>query len=119
MSSSNSSAVHETWGKEKVLKTGGPALKHFTVPEWETFANMGAELGARAVLVGRPVLYSLALGKAEGVVAVVEGLRSEFDAALGLVEKPTVGGIDGGVVQRLGESDLLPQSPPDAIPPDT
>jgi len=65
------------------------------------------------------VLYSLALGEGDGVVAVPERLQSEFDVALGLVEKPTVGGIDGGVVQRLGGSDLLPQSPPDAIPPDT
>lgn len=85
----------ETWGKEKVFEYGGPALKHFTIPEWGTFANMGAELGARAVRVGRPVRYSLAL-----------------------VGKPTVGGIDGSVVQRLGGFDLLPQSPPDALPPD-
>ncbi len=56
-------------------------------------------LGARAVLLGRPVLYGLALGGAEGVVAVLERLRSEFDVALGLVGKPTVDGIDESVVQ--------------------
>jgi len=58
-------------------------------------------LGARAVFVGRPVLYGLALAGAEGVVAVLTHLRSEFDLALGLVGKPTVEGIDGSVVQRL------------------
>ncbi len=55
---------------------------------------MGAELGARAVHVGRPCRTALPS------------------------EKPTVGGIDGSVVQRLGGSDLLPQSPPDALPRD-
>ncbi len=41
-------------------------------------------LGARAVLIGRPVLWGLALGGADGVRRVLEILLSEFDNALAL-----------------------------------
>jgi 4-hydroxymandelate oxidase len=41
-------------------------------------------LGANAVLLGRPVLWGLALGGADGVARVLELLRAEFDLALAL-----------------------------------
>ena len=41
-------------------------------------------LGARAVLVGRPVLWGLAVAGEEGVVRVLEILRREFDVAMSL-----------------------------------
>ncbi len=41
-------------------------------------------LGARAVLVGRPVLWGLTLGGAEGVRAVLRHLRGELDLAMAL-----------------------------------
>jgi 4-hydroxymandelate oxidase len=41
-------------------------------------------LGARAVLVGRPVLWGLALGGAEGVSHVLRMLSAEYDTALAL-----------------------------------
>lgn len=41
-------------------------------------------LGARAVLVGRPVLWGLAVDGEAGVVAVLELLRQEIDLAMGL-----------------------------------
>jgi 4-hydroxymandelate oxidase len=41
-------------------------------------------LGARAVLVGRPILWGLAVGGAEGVARVLEILTLEFDRALAL-----------------------------------
>lgn len=41
-------------------------------------------LGARAVLVGRPILWSLALAGAEGVAAALDLLRTEIDGALAL-----------------------------------
>jgi 4-hydroxymandelate oxidase len=41
-------------------------------------------LGANAVLLGRPVLWGLALGGADGVRHVLELLRDEFDLALAL-----------------------------------
>lgn len=39
-------------------------------------------LGARAVLIGRPVLYGLAVAGAAGVVEVLEILRQEFETAM-------------------------------------
>ena len=41
-------------------------------------------LGARAVLVGRPLVWALALGGADGVRAHLEGLRGEVEEALAL-----------------------------------
>ncbi len=41
-------------------------------------------LGARLALVGRPVLWGLALGGADGVYEVLEGMREELDRALAL-----------------------------------
>ena len=45
-------------------------------------------LGARAVLVGRPVIWGLALEGAAGVQRVLELLLSEFDTALALAGVP-------------------------------
>jgi 4-hydroxymandelate oxidase len=44
-------------------------------------------LGAKAVLIGRPYLYGLACGGAEGVSRVVGILRREFEMAMVLVGK--------------------------------
>jgi 4-hydroxymandelate oxidase len=41
-------------------------------------------LGAKAVLVGRPALWGLAVGGADGVEQVLRLLRDEFELALGL-----------------------------------
>jgi isopentenyl diphosphate isomerase/L-lactate dehydrogenase-like FMN-dependent dehydrogenase len=46
---------------------------------------MALALGARAVLVGRPVMYGLALGGAKGVGQVLEILREEIENALALL----------------------------------
>jgi 4-hydroxymandelate oxidase len=42
-------------------------------------------LGAKAVLLGRPVLWGLALDGEKGVAVVLDLIRSEFDTALALV----------------------------------
>ena len=42
-------------------------------------------LGARAVLVGRPVIYGLAFGGAKGVQQVLEIIRDETENALALL----------------------------------
>ena len=55
-------------------------------------------LGARAVLVGRPVLWGLALGGAEGVARVLAMLRTELDLAMALAGARTVGGITPDLV---------------------
>jgi 4-hydroxymandelate oxidase len=41
-------------------------------------------LGARAVLVGRPVLWGLALDGADGVRSVLQHIRGELDLAMAL-----------------------------------
>lgn len=46
---------------------------------------MALALGARAVLVGRPVMHGLALGGATGVAQVLEILREETENALALL----------------------------------
>jgi 4-hydroxymandelate oxidase len=55
-------------------------------------------LGARAVLVGRPVLWGLTLDGEAGVVAVLEHLRGEIDLAMALAGCATLNDIDAGLV---------------------
>ncbi|MFI5227492.1 MAG: alpha-hydroxy acid oxidase [Gemmatimonadales bacterium] len=50
-------------------------------------------LGARAVLVGRPVLWGLALDGADGVRAVLRHLRGELDLAMALAGCASVDGV--------------------------
>jgi 4-hydroxymandelate oxidase len=50
-------------------------------------------LGARAVLVGRPVMWALATGGAPGVERALEILRTEFEIAMGLLGATTPDGI--------------------------
>jgi 4-hydroxymandelate oxidase len=51
-------------------------------------------LGARAVLIGRPVVSGLAVGGAEGVQCVMEILLGELDNALGLIGAPRAAELD-------------------------
>ncbi|MCG6497870.1 alpha-hydroxy acid oxidase [Kitasatospora sp. A2-31] len=51
-------------------------------------------LGARAVLVGRPVLWGLATGGADGVADVLGLLRDELEHALALLGRPTPADLD-------------------------
>jgi 4-hydroxymandelate oxidase len=55
-------------------------------------------LGARAVLIGRPVLWGLALGGADGVARVLAMLRAELDLAMALAGARTVGEITADLV---------------------
>lgn len=55
-------------------------------------------LGARAVLVGRPVLWGLTLDGEEGVRAVLEHLRREIDLAMALAGCPTINDIDAALI---------------------
>jgi 4-hydroxymandelate oxidase len=56
-------------------------------------------LGARAVLVGRPVLWGLAVAGEVGVTAMLAMLASELDRALALCGAPTVASIGGDLVR--------------------
>jgi isopentenyl diphosphate isomerase/L-lactate dehydrogenase-like FMN-dependent dehydrogenase len=57
-------------------------------------------LGARAVLVGRPVIWGLAAGGAEGVQHVLELLRNELVQALALLGCPSPDDVGPGHVRR-------------------
>ena len=57
-------------------------------------------LGARAVLVGRPVLWGLAVGGAEGAQRVLEILLSEFDTALALAGTARADELEASTVTR-------------------
>lgn len=56
-------------------------------------------LGARAVLVGRPILLGLTVDGAAGVAHVLELLRAEFALAMALGGCPTVASIDRSLVR--------------------
>jgi 4-hydroxymandelate oxidase len=47
-------------------------------------------LGARAVLIGRPVLWGLTVAGRDGVAAVLESLRRELDLAMALCGCPNL-----------------------------
>jgi 4-hydroxymandelate oxidase len=57
-------------------------------------------LGARAVMVGRPVLCGLAVSGAAGAQRVIEILLAEFDAALALAGSPRAADLDLSFVSR-------------------
>jgi 4-hydroxymandelate oxidase len=55
-------------------------------------------LGARAVLVGRPVWWGLAVGGDEGVFAVLETLRSELERTMALCGVTDLDDVPGDLV---------------------
>lgn len=58
-------------------------------------------LGARAVLVGRPVLWGLAVGGADGVTKVLRELTAELDLALALCGCPTLADVTNDLVVEV------------------
>jgi isopentenyl diphosphate isomerase/L-lactate dehydrogenase-like FMN-dependent dehydrogenase len=58
-------------------------------------------LGARAVFVGRPVLWGLAVAGADGAQHVLELLRDELELAMALCGRPTLASIDESLVRRV------------------
>ncbi len=58
----------------------------------------GIALGATAVAVGRPQLWGLAAGGAEGVATVLAMLRDEFSIAMALAGCRTVDDIDASLI---------------------
>jgi 4-hydroxymandelate oxidase len=57
--------------------------------------------GARAVLVGRPILWGLAIGGEAGVQFVLEMLRQEFDLAMALAGCPRIAAITRDLVRTF------------------
>ena len=56
-------------------------------------------LGARAVLVGRPILWGLAVNGAAGARHAMELLRNELEMAMVLSGRPTIASIDRSLVR--------------------
>ncbi|MFO0757594.1 MAG: alpha-hydroxy acid oxidase [Byssovorax sp.] len=56
--------------------------------------------GAKAVLIGRPVLWGLSVGGEEGVSRVLGILRDEVDLAMGLCGCPSITAITGDLLGR-------------------
>ncbi|PWT77042.1 MAG: alpha-hydroxy-acid oxidizing enzyme [Chloroflexi bacterium] len=75
-------------------------------------------LGARAVFVGRPVLWGLAVAGADGAQHVLELLRDELELAMALSGRPTLASIDAALVQRSGAAGILAATPGDGSPAD-
>src|SRR5690606_33247357 len=59
-------------------------------------------LGAKAVLLGRPYVYGLALGGEDGVRHVVRSLLADLDLTLGLSGRRSVRGLGPEVLVRRG-----------------
>jgi isopentenyl diphosphate isomerase/L-lactate dehydrogenase-like FMN-dependent dehydrogenase len=59
-------------------------------------------LGADAVLLGRPILWGLAVGGEHGVRRVLELLRHELSIAMALAGCATVAQISAELVERRG-----------------
>ena len=57
-------------------------------------------LGARAVMIGRPVLWGLAVAGEDGVRRVLELLLADIDTALALAGAPRAAELDRSWVQR-------------------
>jgi len=57
-------------------------------------------LGARAVLVGRPILWGLAVAGEEGAFGVLETMREELDQAMALAGCARVGEVTRELVTR-------------------
>jgi 4-hydroxymandelate oxidase len=60
-------------------------------------------LGARAVLVGRPTIWGLAVGGADGVHNVLTLLHDELRLAMGLAGRLTVASVDRSLVTHMPE----------------
>jgi isopentenyl diphosphate isomerase/L-lactate dehydrogenase-like FMN-dependent dehydrogenase len=58
-------------------------------------------LGARAIFVGRPVLWGLAAAGDEGARHVLELLRDELALGMALAGRPTLASIDAALVRRV------------------
>jgi 4-hydroxymandelate oxidase len=60
-------------------------------------------LGARAVMLGRPVLWGLAVGGETGVRRVLDLLRNELDVAMALAGCSSLADVDRSLVQRAAK----------------
>lgn len=84
--------VESVAGRVPVLVDGGI--------RWGTDVLKALALGARAVMIGRPVLWGLAVGGASGVRSVLEILREELSTAMALAGCSSIETIDRSLVEK-------------------
>lgn len=65
-----------------------------------TDVALAIALGARAVLIGRPVLWGLAADGEDGVARVLELLKTELDDTMALLGRPRLADLDHTAVTR-------------------
>lgn len=69
-------------------------------------------LGARAVLIGRPLFWGLAVNGEAGLRAVLQMLRDELDIAMGMCGRPTIPSIDKSLLGTVSPLLSALQPPP-------
>jgi isopentenyl diphosphate isomerase/L-lactate dehydrogenase-like FMN-dependent dehydrogenase len=84
--------VDEIGGEAEILVDGGIRRG--------TDVVKALALGAAAVMVGRPVLWGLALDGADGAARVMQTLLAELDVALALLGAPRAAELDRSFVTR-------------------
>jgi 4-hydroxymandelate oxidase len=72
---------------------------------------MALALGAKAVFIGRPYIYGLAAGGAEGVERVISILRDELERAMALTGRRSIAEIDASVLWGHGETGKTLRTP--------
>ena len=65
---------------------------------------MALALGAKAVFIGRPYIYGLAVGGAKGVERVISILRDELERAMALTGRYSLAEIDGSVLWKKSKT---------------
>jgi lactate 2-monooxygenase len=58
-------------------------------------------LGAKAVLVGRPVIYGLGIAGQEGARQVLAGLLADLDTSMGLAGLQNLGDVNRGILRTV------------------
>lgn len=58
-------------------------------------------LGAKAVLVGRPAIYGLAIGGKQGAKQVLQGILADVDQSMGLAGIQDIKGCNRSMIRRV------------------
>ena len=72
---------------------------------------MALALGAKAVFIGRPYIYGLALGGPKGVERVISILRDELERAMALTGRRSIAEIDSTVLWREEDTTIADRDP--------
>jgi 4-hydroxymandelate oxidase len=87
-----SEAVAAAKGRTEVLLDGGIRRGADVVK--------ALAMGAKAVFIGRPLFWGLALGGEQGVIRVLDILREEIEITMAKCGRPTVASIDSTVMVK-------------------